>query len=397
MKTNIYTSPDFLEMDSAYWGLGSTKTDLYFGLCSHDPQRSAAIFSFNFLSKKISKIVSLSDLLAPEENYLPQGKIHTRLFEGKDGNLYFGTHFAYPFGLPQKIKFEGGHMLSLNPKTKKIKDLGIPVKNEGIITMILDKKRMIVYGISAPSFTVFSFDIASRDIHKLTQIKSSSICRTLTIDHVGNLYGSFEKDKLFKFSIKNSRVYYLNVPFSSSESNISEWKGKYRGGVNFVGRSIWRSAVWNKKDNKIYGIHAKQSELFDFDPQTNKINKIIFMGPDDNKRNLNNIYPTLSQLFYDNKIFYVFIDGSFDYSRSSNIIGDPLLLSYDVSSHKKVNHGKIRGAHRKVFGVAGSIIGKNGKIYLLGAVEVLKNEKYNSFNILNKQKFNLGLIELNIN
>lgn len=396
MFANIYTSVDFFDMDSAYWGLGSIRANIFFALCTHNPNKSATLFSFDKKNKKINKIFTLSEIIPPKEGELPQGKIHTPIFEGVDGNLYFGTHFAYPFGKPQSIQYEGGHLISYNFKTKSLQDIGIPVKNEGIITLAFDKKNMILYGLTAPSFIFFSYDISNKRYVNFGKItRKGSICRALVVDDNGNTYGSFEKNNIFRYNKRSSQIEYLKTKLPGSDVQINEWQGKYRGGVNYIGRKIWRSALWHKKTKKIFGIQAEESHLFSFNPQNNNMRKLDFLGDDDCSKRLNQVYPTLSLACYQDSLFYTPVNGFFDYCRSENIMGYPSLISYNVLKNKKINHGKIKTSNRKVFGVAGSTMTKNGVYYLLGAVEVLPNEVYNKFNTINKKGFYLGLIEIN--
>ncbi len=398
MVIGIYSLSEFLDMDSAYWGLGFIKGVIYFSLCTHNPNKSATFFSFNPVNKKIKKIFTLSEIIPPKKNCLPQGKVHTPLFEGTDGNLYFGTHFAYPFGRPQSIQFEGGHLISFNPKTKLVQDLGVPVKNEGIVTMILDKQKMVIYGLSAPSFEFFIYNINEKKYSNLGKItKNGSICRALVLDVNGNVYGSFEKNHIFKYNNKCARIEYLKAKLPDSDKKVQEWKGKYRGGVNYIGRKIWRSALWHEKTQKIYGIHAETSRLFNFDPRTEVINSSIFIAEDNLNNRLDQIYPTLSLALYKDELFYISVNGFFDYSRSENIVGYPSLISYNIMKNKKINHGKIINNAQRVLGVAGSTMTDNGMLYLLGAVEVIKDEEYNKFNVIDGKSFNLGLIEIDTN
>lgn len=397
MKLNIYTHKDFIDFDSAYWGLGSTSKEIFIALCSHDPSKSASLFSFNRKSKKIKKIFSLSELIENENNFLPEGKIHTPIFNENNKKLYFATHFAYPFGKPQRIRYQGGHIINFDLKTRKPKDLGIPVRNNGVLSMILDEKRLRIYGLAAPSHEFFVYDVHLKKVFNLGKISNGSICRSLVLDNVGNVYGAFEENNLFKFNYKKFCLEHLKVKLFTKNGKAREWRGEYRGGVNYIGRNIWRSAVWHDKTKVIYGIHAAGSELFSFDPNRELVKNLIFMGRSNHKIKLGQIYPTLSLCLLNDKIFYCFVNGFFDYNRSEKIIGDPALLSYDILKNKKTDHGSIKCQNRKIIGVAGSTITDDGILYLIGAVEVSKNEDYNEFNTLNGKGFNLSLIEINTN
>ncbi|MFH0773690.1 MAG: hypothetical protein V1922_05260 [bacterium] len=312
--------------------------------------------------------------------------------------MYFGTHFAYPFGRPQSVKYEGGHIVSFNPRSRMAHDLGIPIKSEGILTLALDTKNMILYGLSAPSFNFFSFDIATNKLTNFGQITDKgSICRVLVVDNIGDVYGSYEENNIFRYVKKTSHIEHLNIKLPSSKKPIKEWNSEFRGGVNYIGRKIWRSALWHKATKKIYGIQAEESKLFSLEPKNSKIKPLISLLDNNCTNTIDRIYPTLSLSNYKSKLFYVLVNGFFDYCRSENITSYSTLVSYDILKKKIIKHGFIMSGDHKVLGVAGSTITDDGILYLIGAIEVLPNEEYNEFNKINGKGFNIGLIEINTN
>ena len=394
----MYLLSQFESMDSAYWGMGSAANGIiYFSLCAHLPQKSATSFSFNSVNKKITKLFSLSDTIATENGLMTQGKIHTPIYQGIDGYLYFASHFSYPLGkyIPF-IKYEGGHLFSLNPKTNEIFDLGIPMPNEGILSMVLDSKRMILYMLTAPSAYFLVYDIQSKHTHNLGRVfEQGSICRSLVVDDEGNVYGSLEPNKIFKFNKSKFILEYLNVILPDSSRKISEWKGPSRKGVNNIGRKMWRSAIWDDGTKKIYGIHAGTSKLFIFDPISEQIEEGKFMGINSFINQPEKNYPTLSLVQFNRTLFYSPAGGFFDYARSEKIKKYSHLVTYDLLKHKKVDHGEIIDSEgRKVFGIAGATVDKRGMLYLVGAVETRKNERYNKHNLLQGKPFHLALIEI---
>ena len=292
----IHLLSDYRQMDSAYWGMGTSKNGLvYFALCTHTPGKSATFFSFNYNKNEIKPIFTLDKYIKVPKLSLSQGKVHTPIFEGRDKSLYFGTHFAYPNGEPQDVTYEGGHIISYNPQKNKITDLGIALPNEGILSLILDSKRMILYMLTAPSFNFVVYDINQSKFYDCGRItKKGSICRSLTLDNDGNVYGSFEKNKIFKFDRKLFKIKYLKTKLPTSNENIKEWSDKTRNGVNNIGRNIWRTALWNNNLQKIFGIHGGTSKLFEYDPNKEAVHELSFIGANIDENNPEVIYPTLS-------------------------------------------------------------------------------------------------------
>lgn len=98
-----------------------------------------------------------------------------------------------------------------------------------------------------------------------------------------------------------------------------------------------------------------------------------------------------------NKLFYCFVNGLFDYCRSENIRINPNLISFDLTKNIKTDHGFIGGSKYKILGVAGSTITGDGILYLIGAIEVSSNKRYDKLKMLNNKGFELALIEINTN
>lgn len=400
VNAHIILLSQYVDMDSAYWGLGfSTSGIIYLALCTHQPGKTAAFFTYNPKTGKLNKLFSLIDHIEVANTSIQQGKIHTPIFEGQDGLCYFGTHFAYPYGKPQTVTYEGGHLVSYDLTKNKVNDLGIALPKEGILSLLMDRERMFMYMLTAPSFNFITYDIYNKKYTNYGRVTDKgSICRSLVIDDDGNVYGSFEKDRIFQFNQSKSSLEYLSVALSLRKEKIQEWKGKSRGGVNRIGRNLWRSALWNNTTKLIYGIHAGQSTLFAFNPKSEKVQELVFMGADTDKNHPEMIYPTLSLAQYRDVLFYAPASGFFDYARSEAIKKHTHLISYDILKLKRLDYGEIRGeGNRGVYGVAGSIIDNQGKYFLLGAVEVLPNERYNKQNVFQGKPFHLGLIEIDIN
>lgn len=400
VKANISLLSQYKSMDSAYWGLGTSQDgSIFFALCSHQPGNSAAFFQYFPKEQKVQKLFSMDEHIQVADGSLPQGKVHTPIYEGPDGLLYSGTHFAYPYGNPQPVEYEGGHLASYNPKDHTVEDLGIPSAKEGLLTIIMDKQSKFIYMLTAPAFEFIAYDITKNKFHNVGRVtKEGSICRTLTLDDQGNVYGSYESNKIFKFNKEKFTLQYLKTTLPESKRAIEEWGGKSRGGVNNIGRNIWRSALWNDVTKSLYGIHSGTSNLFAFKPGTETITELAFMGADNDQDRLESIYPTLSLAQYKNTLFYVPASGFFDYARSEKIKDYSHLISYSIENNKKIDHGIIVDDQgRRVYGVAGSVMDTDGKYYLLGSVEVREDEEYNEQNKLQGKPFHLGLIEIDIN
>ena len=132
---------------------------------------------------------------------LPKGEKGVRncMVQGKDGRIFIGSGLSeiellrlsreMPEGrraienqlwrdIKAKYKdYAGGHIYAYNPAKSdaavylpgapaELVDLGIPVPNNSIYSMVMDKAGAIVYGISYPDAEFFSCDVASGKIRR---------------------------------------------------------------------------------------------------------------------------------------------------------------------------------------------------------------------------------------
>ena len=86
----------------------------------------------------------------PQGHYTP-GKIHSRLDMGDDGWLYFSTHRGSAKATNDQFHYKGDWILRCDPKTGKSEIVVQgPVPKHCIPTSVLDPKRLIFYGGTAP-------------------------------------------------------------------------------------------------------------------------------------------------------------------------------------------------------------------------------------------------------
>lgn len=136
----------FSESTAAYKSLlRASDGKIYYALSSTHPSTSARIFSFDPSTQKASLAVSLEDLdgKAPSGK-LPQGVLHVDFFEHR-ATLYTASHtgLATPFMGPEgHVPYPGGHLLSLDLKTRALKSLARAPEDEGIVSLVFDPQRV---------------------------------------------------------------------------------------------------------------------------------------------------------------------------------------------------------------------------------------------------------------
>ena len=112
---------------------------------------TAFVFEYDPATKALKRLVDVKALLGlPEGEYTP-GKIHGRLDLGDDGWIYFSTHRGSTTVTTDAWKYKGDWILRTNPSSgaSEIVTCG-PVPKHCIPCSVLDPKRLIFYGGTAP-------------------------------------------------------------------------------------------------------------------------------------------------------------------------------------------------------------------------------------------------------
>ncbi|WP_418892553.1 hypothetical protein [Limibacterium fermenti] len=261
-----------------YYVLSSTRHDVGGQLYCYDPQ-----------ADKVEFLADLSEALGEkQQKYIAQGKSHVEFYE-KDGKLYFATHLGYyqmidgaetvPTVAPEGYKlYPGGHFCYYDLNTKELKSLAIAPEGEGIITVVMDKERDHLYGLTWPKGLLIDYDIKANTLRNVgavskageTQLGTDNfrvICRSMFIDpRDGNVY----------YSTGDGDIFYYNPSLKAPEKldgvdlrldYFGTYDPKDAGSMGYN----WRKIYWYGPENKAYGVHGNSGYLFSFDPKEKKI------------------------------------------------------------------------------------------------------------------------------
>lgn len=233
------------------------------GGTSSDRDLSPYIFSVSANQRKMVAAADIGEVVSGQKAVMSG-------FCRKNGKLFYaGTIPAASGG--------GGHLLEVEVGAEgnvTVKDIGVPVENEGILTMIINRNKTKLYGITYPTGRFFSYDIATRKTEVNDDIIPSKkdlilyneysltpyqyLCRALVEDDKGLIYGSAPVNKLFYFDPSKQKCTIF--------SDIPEVWGR---------RALGQVEAWAKSpDGKIYGGNAGDGQLFMLDPATKKITNL---------------------------------------------------------------------------------------------------------------------------
>ncbi len=204
-----------------------------------------------------------------------QRSIQSGFSRGK-GDLLFAGTIAHK-------KADGsngdGHLIkvSITPKgTANIEDLGVPVENEGVFSLLCNTDGTMLFGITFPSGKFFSYDIKNKQTKVYEDIAPTKtdvitleaeysltpedfLGKSLVQDDRGFIYGSMPINKLFRFDPKNET-------FQILDTELPEVWGR---------RTLGRVETWAKaKDGTLYGGNSGDGQLFSLDPESLRVKNI---------------------------------------------------------------------------------------------------------------------------
>lgn len=217
----------------------------------------------------------MTDLEDINQTIEGQQSIQSGFCRGKNNQLFAGTIANKNFdNIPGD-----GHLIRVTVDTKgniSVEDLGIPVKGEGVFSLLCNAEGTMLYGISYPSGNFFSFNIEN----KLTKVyddivpteKSLKILeaeyalgpedylgKSLICDEKGFIYGSLPVNKLFCFDPQKET-------FEILETELPEVWGR---------RTLGRIESWAKaKDGTLYGGNSGDGQLIALDPVSREITNL---------------------------------------------------------------------------------------------------------------------------
>ena len=158
------------------------------------PNGNAFVYEYQPGKRTFRQLLDLRKLLKlPEDHYTP-GKIHSRLDIGDDGWLYCSTHRGSPRVTNAKYHYEGDWIVRIHPKSGQSEIVAkAPVPKHCIPNSVLDPKRLIYYGGTAPGDATdesgvrfFAYDVNARKV--LCDVPDGPARAMLFVKSTGRVY-----------------------------------------------------------------------------------------------------------------------------------------------------------------------------------------------------------------
>jgi len=401
LVAKTYNSGFALAHDT-YNGLSAASDgNIYYVLCSQSIDEGGQMYSFNPKTDKVKHLGDLTELCGEKGlKAIVQGKSHVKFAEA-NGKLYFATHIGYysmvdgmeKLGIPPAgyKAYPGGHILAYDMATEKFDDLAIAPHQEGILTMSMDTKRGLIYGITWPTGYFFRYDLAKKELKDLGPLtgegengKGASfrvICRSIGVNpEDGTAYMTNAEG-----TILQCRVGQDIIERVEGEDLKKDYFGLFDpSSAGSMGYN-WRQIVWSQADKKFYGVHGNSGYLFSFDPAIPRIEVLDRLTSKVSQRSGMNDQFSYGYLGFTlgadgNMLYYltggpIYENGKRVAGKSSTAMGEAKglenlhLITYDIAKAKYEDHGAAfyTDGTRPLY-VNSIAVGADSTVYTLGRI-----------------------------
>ena len=364
----------------------ASNNKIYIGLCTHGD--AATVYEFDIGSREMKQIANLTILLDERgKGIWTNGKIHVKLQE-LDGYVYFGS-FCEDNGPPaiDARSYLGPYWFRIRMETGEVETLSKINSFWGLIGQTMDKERRIIYGLTEEGH-LCRYYIDEDYTEDMGRVDNWDICRTMLIDESGNVYGSYEPARIWKYDVEKDSIFnleHLSLPASLESRTMAN--------PMLDRRAQWRYIEWDHVDKAAYGVIGGNNMLFRYDVDKGKEGEItpleLICAPMYREGNPFDIpHATLAMTINqkNRKIYYIpVVSGDFDYGIVNLDIendGKPspdakrkmpplsYMVSYDLAKGERKDIGMLKTEDgRYAYGMGAAETDKEGRIWFVGAFE----------------------------
>ncbi len=396
VKLKVHRFPGDKKDDSMWSGLYTAKSGkIYIGLCTHAD--AANFYEYDPATGDFDHIADLTIHKGERgRGVRTSGKIHVPCVEDKEGNIYFGD-FCEDNG-PEPIdpsSYEGAHWFKYDPVKKKLTNIGLISRHSGLLGMAIDRDRRQLYGLAEDGH-LYMFDLDRSITIDKGRVDDWDICRTISTDDEGNVYGAFPVNRVWKYNPVDDRTYDLKNLRIPNDPRVSP---RTMSNPKIDRKTLWRILEWKPDEKVFYGITNSDSRLFRFDPKEGEEGEIEalslmcadqYLDVDPKQIPIATLAFTLAG---NDKAYFAPVTVAFDYSAESWDVKDErkftskvtqknqpprsVLVEYDLKKNTRREVGLMETTDgRAVYGLGGAVYSPiDNKLYFAGAVEENDPEK----------------------
>lgn len=207
---------EFTNQESGYFSIIEGKNGkVYIGTAKYGI--NCYLVEFDPLRGLMRMVVDIHRVLMKiVRGFAAQAKIHTRNNVGQlTGKIYFGSKQGYPEKGEKRSDYPGGYVMAYNPKTGTTENFGMPLKHQGIISVMPDEKRGLIYvstcddarPIESSHFMVYT--VKTKQYRDLGETQHSYAF--IVLDDRGRAYHPVRGGKIARFDPDANRLDKLDV------------------------------------------------------------------------------------------------------------------------------------------------------------------------------------------
>jgi hypothetical protein len=138
--------PETTSEESGYFSLCESRGKIFVGTAKYGANSFLVEFDPKTAAQRIALDVhQVCGLTAT--GYAAQAKLHTRNFVGPSGRIYVGSKQGYR-KKDDTSEYPGGYVLRYEPATRRSENLGMPFPGQGVIDVVADEMRGLLYVVT---------------------------------------------------------------------------------------------------------------------------------------------------------------------------------------------------------------------------------------------------------
>ncbi len=315
--------PDFPDAHSTWSSIGYNKKykKVFIGVTNH--RDKVGLFEYDVNAEKIRLCGFLPGLTNLRE-YQWQGKVHSEIIEGPDGNMYFATdggESREEFLMNHPHGYSGGFFFRWEPELERLTIIGRGMQYESIKDMTLDRINGLIMGISYPQVHLLLYDYRKNDLRDMGRVGSDHVPRVLWNDWWGNMYYNDWRQRMIKYEHETGKLLFCSDSLPAFDGTPG---GRIITGV---------TAYAMDQANGVIYLVTYGAKVLAFRPSKLGFGSVEDLGgvfDSDTREPFNYYCPNLA--LGDNGMLYYFIGGHGSYAEGKD---QNVLMEFDPSTRQK--------------------------------------------------------------
>ena len=204
--------PDFPDAHSTWGSIGYNPADnkVYVGVTNHAD--NVGFYEYDPAGDKMQLNGFIKDL-GNLRAFQWQGKIHSKIVPGPDGEVFFttdGGESREEYLMNHPHGYAGGFFMKWNPRSKQLTNLGMGLQYESIKDLEVDPETGLIFAISYPQVHFLVYDPKKNKLTDLGRLGSSHVPRVLFSDWWGNCYYVDWRQRLVKYERSTGKLVFAS-------------------------------------------------------------------------------------------------------------------------------------------------------------------------------------------